>query len=184
MVAASIQYVVNRETRDMHLQATSARSRNAVIHALENVHLPNHLSKVDLSSTFSEIFRIILPDTPRLGRRTSSESHNDEIEMDALDALCSRLSDRQLVHRVSDREMMHNVSELTRNLALLDDPGGRFRGQRSTRLYAFNCEKCHLAGDSQLRNLGLDLPVRSKLSQYNNDITMARLGPLIIARRG
>jgi len=52
VVGASVQYVVNRETRDMRLQAASARSRNAVLHALDNMRLPTHLSKMDLISAF------------------------------------------------------------------------------------------------------------------------------------
>ena len=97
-------------------------------------------------------------------RRQSSESHIDESEMDAIDALCSRLSHRQIVHRVSDRELMHGISEITRNIALLDDPSGQFRAVRP-RLYTFNCSKCHLVGDSELRNLGiLEPPVRSPSS--------------------
>jgi hypothetical protein len=148
----------------MRLQSSSARCRNAVIHALENIRLPVHLSKIDLISAFSETFRVILPDTPSLVRQRSSGSHIDESEMDAIDALCSRLSDRQIVHRVSDRELMHGISEITRNIALLDDPSGQFRAVRP-RLYTFNCSKCHLVGYSELRNLGiLDLPVRSPSS--------------------
>jgi hypothetical protein len=56
--------------------------------------------------------------------------------------------------------MTHNISEIMRSIALLDDPSGAFRAVRP-RLYAFNCEKCHLAGDSQMRAMGnLKLPVR------------------------
>jgi hypothetical protein len=159
VVGASIQYTVNRETRDVRLQSSSARTRNAVLHALDNLRMPAHLSKMDLVSTFSETFRIILPDTPSLVRRNSTDSQNDENEMDAIDALCVRLCDRQVVHRVSDREMMHGVSEITRNIALLDDPSGQFRTTRP-RLYVINCGRCHFAGDSQLRYLeNLKFPV-------------------------
>ena len=160
VVGASVQYTVNQETRDMRLQSSSARVRNAVLHALDNIRLPAHLNKMDLASAFSETFRIVLPDTLTLVRRSSTESHNDESEMDAIDALCMRLNDRQVIHRVSDREMMHNVSEITRNIALIDDPSGQFRAIRP-RLYAMNCPRCHLAGDSQLRNFeNFKIPVR------------------------
>jgi len=99
-------------------------------------------------------------------RRRSSEAHVDESEMDAIDSLCSRLRDRQVINRLSDREMMHNLSEITRNIGLLDDPTGAFRAVRP-RLYAFNCENCHLAGDSQLKNLeNLNLPVRHQKSYF------------------
>ncbi|RDL29639.1 TolB, C-terminal [Venustampulla echinocandica] len=153
VVGASVQYVVNRETRDMRLQASSARIRNAVLHALDNLRIPGHISRADLISTFSETFRTVLPETPGFVRRISSDSQFDESEMDAIEALCSRLSDRQLIHRLSDREMMHSLSETTRLIALLDDPSGQFRAARP-RLYAMNCSTCHLFGDSQLRNLG------------------------------
>lgn len=140
---------MNRETRDVRLQTSSARTRNAVLNALENIQIPPHLSKTDLITTFGDIFGIILPDTPRSGRLNSSE--DDEYEIDAIDGLCTRLLDRQVVNRVSDREMMHSISEVTRNIALLNDPSGQFRAGRP-KIYAFNCERCHLVGDSQLRN--------------------------------
>jgi len=158
VVGASVQYAVNGETRDLRLQSSSARTRNALLLALDDMRILPHLSKVDMITTFSETFRIILPDVPNLVRRTSSTA--DENETDALDALCTRLSNRQVVQRVSDREMMHNISEITRNIALLDDPSGQFRASRP-RLYTVNCQRCHLAGDSQLRKLErLNVPVR------------------------
>jgi hypothetical protein len=140
---------VNRETRDVRLQTSSARTRNAVLNALENIQMPTHLSKIDLITTFGDTFRIILPDTLRSGRPNSSD--DDEHEVDAIDGLCARLLDRQVVNRVSDREMMHSISEITRNIALLNDPSGQFRAARP-KIYAFNCQRCHLVGDSQLRN--------------------------------
>jgi hypothetical protein len=160
VVGASVQYTVNRETRDVRLQSSSARTRNAVLHALDNMRIPGQLSKADLVSTFSETFRIILPDTPSLLRRNSTGSQGNETEMDAIDSLCAKLNDRQIIHRVSDREIMHNMSEITRNIALLDDPSGQFRtGQ--PKLYAINCSKCHFVGESQLKGLeNLKLPVR------------------------
>jgi hypothetical protein len=94
VVAASVQYTVNRETRDVHLQSTSAKTRNAVLHALDNMRMPPHLSRMELIATFSETFRIILPDTPNIVRRNSSESLVDENEIDAIEALCARLNDR------------------------------------------------------------------------------------------
>jgi hypothetical protein len=105
---------------------------------------------MELVSFFSEMFRVILPDTPSLVRRSSSASQGDESEMDALDALCARLAERKVVHRVSDREMMHGISEITRNIALLDDPSGQYRTPRP-KVYMMNCGACHFAGDSQLR---------------------------------
>lgn len=153
VVGASVQYTVNRETRDMRLLSSSARTRNAVLHALENIRIPAHLSKVDLLANFSDTFRIILPDTLSLTRRGSTEGLGDENDIDAIDALCSWLSDRQVVNRVSDREMVHSVSEVTRSIELLDDPGGKARATRP-RVFVFNCEACHIVGESQLKDSG------------------------------
>ncbi|KAH8591066.1 hypothetical protein B0O99DRAFT_520251 [Bisporella sp. PMI_857] len=186
VVNASVQYKVNRETRDVRLQSSSARTRNAVIHALENLKLPAHLSKMELVSFFSEMFRVILPDTPSLVRRSSSASQGDESEMDALDALCARLAERKVVHRVSDREMMHGISEITRNIALLDDPSGQYRTPRP-KVYMMNCGACHFAGDSQLRYIEnlkfsqdtgdgaeIKLPPNAKCQHCDKPVTMMR----------
>jgi hypothetical protein len=163
VLGASIQYTVNRETRNVGLQSSSTITRNAILRALDHLQMPPHLSKLDLVATFSDTFRIILPDTPNLLRRNSSESHADDGEMDAIDALCERLNDRQIMHRVNDREVMHTMSEITRNIAVLDDPSGQFRTIRP-RLYVLNCQRCHLVGYSQLRCLeNLKFPVRTKL---------------------
>ncbi|TAQ83254.1 hypothetical protein B7494_g8423, partial [Chlorociboria aeruginascens] len=185
VVGASVQYVVNQETRDVRLQTCSARTRNAVFHALDNLRIPSHLQKEGLVTTFSEMFRIILPDTPNLSQRASG-SHVDENEIDAMDALCAKLNDRQVINRVSDREMMHSISAITRNIALLDDPSGQFRTTHP-RLYAMNCQNCHLAGESQLKNLEelkfpsdpgeaseIPLPPQSKCFQCGDPVTMVR----------
>jgi hypothetical protein len=148
VVGASVQYVMKRETRDVRLQSSSARTRNAVLHALEYLRIPSHLSKFDLVATFSDTFRIILPDTLNLGRRDSSDS--DEFEIDAIDLLCTKLSDRQVLNRVSDHELSRSISEVTRNIALLDDPSGQFRSARP-RLWVLNCQKAHIVGESQLK---------------------------------
>jgi hypothetical protein len=163
VVGASIQYMANRGTRDERLQSSSASTRNAILHALDNIQMPPNFSKVDLVTTFYEIFRVILLDTPNLGQWNLSKCQVDESEMDALHTLCVRLNNRQVVHRVSDREVTYSISEITRNIALLDDPSGQFRAPHP-RLYAINCKKCHLAGDSQLRHLqNFELPVRPEL---------------------
>ena len=160
VVGASIQYTVNRETRNVHLQSSSARSRNAVFNAVESLRMPSHLCKMDAMSTFSDTFRIILPDTLQLSRRDSSEPRNDESEMDALDSLYVKLSDRQVIHRVSDLELVHGVSEIVRNIGLLDDPTSQSRSTRP-RIFAVNCNMCHVAGESQLKAGGnMTIPVR------------------------
>lgn len=164
LVGASIQFVVYKETRDVRLLTSSAKTRNALLRALENMRLPPHLSKADLIATFTCTFRMILPDTPMLPRRDTSIYQADENEIDALDDLCRRLSDRNAIQRISDREMMHSISEITRNIAILDDPNGQFRSA-CPRLYALNCQNCHVAGGSQLRNFEeFKLPVCSELN--------------------
>jgi hypothetical protein len=148
-----VQYAANRETRAVRLRECSAMTRNAVLGVLEQIRMPQHLSKLDLLATFSETFRIALPDTPVVSRRGSSELQTDEHEIDAIEALCARLNDRQVIQRVSDRDLMRSISEVTRNIARLDDPSGQFRVAKP-RLYVQNCSKCHIAGDSQLRYTG------------------------------
>jgi hypothetical protein len=102
-------------------------------------------------ATFSDTFRVVLPDTLNLGRSSSLDGQGDESDiMDALDALIQRLNDRQVVHRVSDREMMHNVSQITRNIELLDDPSGHFKGPRP-RLFVMNCPEAHIVGESSMK---------------------------------
>lgn len=158
VVGASLQYSVNQETRDVRLQSSSARTRNAVLRTLENIRLPHHLSQLDMISTFSDTFRVVLPETLNLGR-SSLDGQADESDVDAIDALCARLNDRQVVHRVSDREMMHNVSQITRNIELLDDPSGHFKGPRP-RLFTLNCDSCHIIGETQLKSANTHFPVR------------------------
>jgi hypothetical protein len=157
VIAASIQYAANGETRDVRLQASSARSRNAILTALDNLRTPPHLSRVDMVAAFSTSFRIVLPDTLDLSRRDVLGSRVDECELDALDSLGTKLKERQVIHRVSDREMVHNVSQIVRNILLYDDPGGSFAPTRPG-LYVVNCPGCHLTGASQLRSLGIQLP--------------------------
>ncbi|KXX74678.1 hypothetical protein MMYC01_208270, partial [Madurella mycetomatis] len=189
VVAASIQYAANRETRDVRLQASSARARNAVLTALDNLRPPPHLTKVDMVAAFSTIFRIILPDTLDLSRRDLSGPRVDECELDALDALCTKLKERQAIHRLSDREMVHNVSQVVRNILLQDDPGARFAPAQPG-LYAVNCSGCHLVGASQLRSSGFKLPSdpvgefevrlppQSRCLYCSEAITLAREVPL------
>ncbi|KAA8571448.1 hypothetical protein EYC84_001448 [Monilinia fructicola] len=48
VVAASIQYTINGETRDAYLPAASERTRNAVLRVIENMRIPPRFSKDDL----------------------------------------------------------------------------------------------------------------------------------------
>jgi hypothetical protein len=148
VVGASVQYAMKKETRDIRLQSSSARTRNAVLHALENLQMPGHLSKSDLVASFNVTFRIILPDTLSQVRRDSTDS--DEVEIDAIDLLCTKLSDRQVLNRVSDHELSRGISEVTRNIALLDDPSGQFRSPRPG-LWVVNCQNSHIVGETQLK---------------------------------
>lgn len=164
VVGASLQYSVNQETRDVRLQSSSARTRNAVLRTLENIRLPPHLSKLDMIAAFSDTFRVVLPETLNLARCSDDGLGNESDTLDALDALIQRLNDRQVIHRVSDREMMHNVSRITKNIELLDDPSGHFKGSRP-KLFVLNCRKTHVVGESQLkRSERAHLPVSLSLS--------------------
>lgn len=177
VVGASIQYSVKRESRDFQLQASSSKTRNAVLQALDNMRLPPHLAKADLIANFSDIFRIILPDTPNLARR--NETSEDEYGWDAIDALCVKLNDRQVVNRASDREMMHSISEVTRNIALLDDPSAQFRAAHPT-LYSLNCQSCHQVGDTQMRQSGdIKFPVRHELCKPILSSIEKRIGHIL-----
>ena len=122
--------------------------------------MPQQFSKVELLATFSDIFQIILLDTPTISHDQSPEPGGAyECEADAMDALCRSLTDRQMLQRVSDRQMMQSVGEITRDIALLDDPSGR-SPSNLPRVYALNCQDCHLAGDTQLKYLEkLEFPV-------------------------
>ena len=159
MVGASIQYVVYQETSDMRLLTSSAKTRKALLQGLENMRLPPHLPKQNLVPSFTCYLRMILPDTSMLPRREAPIYQVDENEIDALDDLCRKLEDRNVIQRISDREMMHGISEIKRSIALLDDPSGHFSSPCPA-LYALNCQNGHVAGGSQLRGFeGFKLPV-------------------------
>ena len=91
LVGASILYAINRETRNVRLQSSSARTRNAVMQAVENLRVPEHLAQLDITAPFSETFRVILPDGIHLERADSATANSHETKMDATDALCLRL---------------------------------------------------------------------------------------------
>jgi hypothetical protein len=89
----------------------------------------------------------------------------DENDIDAIDTLCSRLSDRQIINRVSDREMIHSVSEVTKTIELLDDPSGKLRATRP-KVFTVNCEECHIVGESQLKDSDRILYTVSGVREY------------------
>ncbi|KAL2268175.1 hypothetical protein VTJ83DRAFT_3021 [Remersonia thermophila] len=158
VIFASIQHAVNRETQDMCLQSSLARSRNAVLTALDRLQTPARLPKVDMVAAFSAAFRIILPDTLDFHRQDTTGPRADDCELDALDALCTRLMERQVVHRVGDRDVAHGISQVIRNILIHDDPGGQYAPARPG-LYVLNCPECHLIGASQLRSFGIQPPL-------------------------
>ncbi|KAM7220817.1 hypothetical protein V8F06_003886 [Rhypophila decipiens] len=191
VVGASVQYAANRESRDTRLRSASGRSRNAILQALDYLRMPPSLSKLDMVAAFSATFRIVLPDTPDFSAQPLADSRAlDEHELDALDSLCVRLKQRQVIHRMSDRETMINVSQVVRNILLQDDPGGQSATSRPS-LYALNCSKCHLVGGSQLASAGIELlcdgatdvettlPAQSKCPCCGEIVTLAREAPLV-----
>lgn len=129
-----------------------------MLRALENVRLPPHLSKSDLVATFNSTFRTILPDTLDLASDDSSDGSVDDFELDALDQLGARLTERQIVHRVSDGEMMHGMSQVIREIVLQDNPSGHFGSGRPS-LLVLDCPECHLVGGAQLRAHDIEVPV-------------------------
>ncbi|KAE9365146.1 hypothetical protein N431DRAFT_549428 [Stipitochalara longipes BDJ] len=166
VVGASVQYAMKRETCDVRLQSSSAKTRNAILHAVENLRMPGHFSKFDLVATFSDTFRIILPHTLNLEPRSSSDS--EEFEIDAIDLLCTKLSDRQVLSWVSDHELSCSISKITRNIALLDDLT-HIVGE--TQLKA--AENMNLPTDRE-RTEGIALPLHAVCIQCGGPVSSAR----------
>lgn len=134
----------------MKLQEISAETRDAILKAIESINIHPYFNKKNLAATFAHAFRVILPETPGHGRKQSAVSYIEDNEMDALETLHAKLSDRQIVTRASDHAMISGISKVTRAIELLDDPSSQAR-VRHPKLYAVNCKKCHILGDGQLR---------------------------------
>ena len=149
-----IQYEANGEVHNPRLRASCAQCRNDVLGALDNLRIPSHLSRVELVGSFAEIYRVILEDTLAAPER---DSHDDDYQLDALDTLCVRLSERQAVHRASDVHCQAGVSEVVTRLVLQDDPTGQLRGTPD--VYATNCPECHFVGGSRLRSSEIEQAV-------------------------
>lgn len=200
IVGASIQYAANQETRDVRLQSSSARSRNAILRALNALRLPAHFPKPDLVASFNSIFRVILPDTLDLSSPSSSSPAPEDfplspaaaaaadsvdiedVELDALDALGARLTERQIVHRVSDGEMMHGMSQVIREVVVQDNPSGHQHiGASRPNLHVLNCPECHLVGGAQLRSHDIQIPVRSHGDGLTNPFLS--LHPVLASKR-
>lgn len=160
VVAASIQYTIKGETRDVQLKQSSAHTRNAVLGSIDSLSTPPQVSSVELTKMFTDIFQIILPDTPSLAPEDARGFPRNECEIDAIDALCRSLLNRQMLHRVSDRQMMRSISEITRSISHLDDPSGQTKSM-FPRIYVLNCRACHIAGETLLNYTeNLEFPVR------------------------
>jgi hypothetical protein len=128
----------------------SSDARDAVLQGIESINMHPYFDKKDLSRSFAQAFRTVLPELPTHIRQKSAISYIEDNELDALDALHAKLSDRQIVNRASDHAMISGVSKVTRNIELLDDPTSQAR-VGPPKLYAVNCKKCHIVGDGQLR---------------------------------
>lgn len=147
-----VQYEANGEVHDPRLRASCAQCRDDVLGALDNLRIPSHLTRVELVASFVALFRVVLEDTPA-APEPDLGPYDDDFELDALDALCLRLSERQAVHRASDVHCQAGVSEVVTRLVLQDDPTGQLRGTPG--VYATNCPECHFVGASRLRSSGV-----------------------------
>ncbi|KAK4675566.1 hypothetical protein QC764_505330, partial [Podospora pseudoanserina] len=175
VVAASIQYAANKETRELRLEPALAHSRNAVLSALDALRTPPQFSRVEMVATLSTICRIVLPDTLDLSHQDTAGICVEEFELDALDALFARLVARQAIQRVSDREMVHNMSQVVRNIALQDNPSGQFMPNQRPGLYSVNCPECHIIGASQLNPTDINtLPPKTRCIHCGEAITISR----------
>ncbi|EER23138.1 hypothetical protein CPC735_045080 [Coccidioides posadasii C735 delta SOWgp] len=185
VVGAFIQYIVDEETSDADLQASCANSRNAVLVSLDSFRIPQSLSKLEMIETFSEIFRLILPDTPNVSIEDASKLMFDEEATDAIHAFCLSLNDRQVVHRVSDAHLMNAMASILDNVALFVEPGPRPRSAYH-RAYALNCPSCHFVEHFQFTDANnlkipdpsevpmIKLPEGTKCVQCGEAVTVAR----------
>lgn len=171
VVAASVQYNVNQERRDVRLQSSSARSRNAILQVIDSMQLPSSISKTDLVVSFSSMFRIILPDTLDASTREAADLSIDELEIDAIDNLCTRLSERQVIHRASDGEVIHGISQVISDIMHTDNPSSQYYSSQPT-LYALNCPECHIIGGSELKTIDINFSVCVVLQDCNRCIQM------------
>jgi hypothetical protein len=123
------------------------------------MHLPSNLSTMEMVSAVGTTFRLILPNTPQIGRWDTAEPVFDDYQaLDALESFAAKLSEREVVHRVSDKELMYSVSQVITTI-VQEDPGSQYLGGRPG-LYMINCPDFHLLGEVQLRYAGYQLPVR------------------------
>lgn len=123
------------------------------------MRLPPNFSKADLVASFSALFRIVLPDTLDASTRDKADLAIDELEIDALDSLCTRLSERQIIHRASDGEVIHGISQVVSDIMHVDNPSSQYCSSQPS-LYVLNCPECHMIGGSELRTIDINFSVR------------------------
>lgn len=141
-MGASIQRFVHEGSPDAELQASCTETRNAVFVSLDGFRIPQKFSKLEMIETFSEIFRVILPDTLSASIEDPSRLMFDEEATDAIYAFGLSLHERQVVHRVSDVHMMDAMSSIKGSVASFVDASPRSRSTFQ-RAYALNCSSCH-----------------------------------------
>jgi hypothetical protein len=125
------------------------RARNTILNALITMHLPSNLSTMEMVSVVGTTFRLILPNTPQIGRWDTAEPAFDDYQaLDALESFAEKLSEREVVHRVSDKELMHSVSQVITTI-VQEDPGSQYLGRPG--LYMTNCPDFHLLGSTTIR---------------------------------
>ncbi|WEW60398.1 hypothetical protein PRK78_005883 [Emydomyces testavorans] len=184
VVGAFVQHLVDEGAVDPGLQAACAESRNAILVSLESFRIPQNFCKLEMIETFSEIFRLILPDTPSVSVEDASKLVFDEEAMDGVHTFCVSLNERQVIHRVSDAQMMNAVSSIMRNAAPFVDASSRARSS-CQRAYALNCSSCHFVEHFQFidaNNLQIPdpessvikLPEGTKCVQCGEAVTVAR----------
>ncbi|KAI9150462.1 hypothetical protein HJFPF1_10229 [Paramyrothecium foliicola] len=190
IAGASIDATLNSDNPSHDVWSACADSRDAVLHTVDAINVPDHIAKPELTASLVELYRIILPNTPNLNHTGYVEEDSSGLELDALENLAVWCSDRQIVHRVSDGEMVHGVSQILRDIA--DDNTGGHSGNTCDGIYVVNCSQCHFIRGSQLkvsnvplhastRPLYIDLPLQSKCLQCGDRITIAR--EVQVARR-
>ncbi|KAI1925537.1 hypothetical protein LOZ58_006021 [Ophidiomyces ophidiicola] len=185
VVGASIQHIVDEETPSVELQASCAKTRNAILMSLDSFRIPQNFSKLGMIETFSDIFEVILPDTPSVSIEDTSRLAFDEEAMDSIHAFCLSLNDRQVVHRVSDAHMMNAVSSIMNNIATFTEALPRIRPSHQ-RAYALNCPSCHFVEHYQFSDSNnlkipdpsegplIKLPKGTKCVQCDEVVTVAR----------
>lgn len=164
VLGVSIQDASNGEARDPRLPSASAQSRDAALSALDNIRVPDNVSREDLASALIAVFRIILPDPLNSSQKGQVEAWMDEHDLDALDNLSRRLRGRQAIHRLSDRDMTHRISQVLGYIAHQNGQASSHFGAAYPAQYVVNCPDCHFNGGAYLQPLDTNLVRNSVVS--------------------